>query len=995
MDIELRKSADEKSSPDTVLETVLNGLDAMIYVIVPETGEILFINDIMKVHFKITNGIGDFCYKVFQRNMHRKCANCPCHQLDNDANQSVVWEDYSSITNRHYRNTGRYTKWLDGRQVLINQAIDITDAIKVEKELNERDNLLEGVNQAAATLLSAHTTDDIENSLKESMRFVGESMDADGAHLWRIELADDNIEFLHSYSWRSEANKLEDGRLNKLKEFGDIDISKWIPQFVASNYYCGPVSKLDKSAQQYYRNMGITSIFLQPLFVDGLFWGIFCIDYLKGEHDYTKNEIRILQSVGLMVTNALKNVSLSIEIKEAHERSLLMLDTSPICAQIWDRNLNTIDCNEEAVRLYGFKDKKEYARRFLAECSPEFQPDGRRSDEKAVELVDIAFLEGYCRFEWEHRIPYSNAAMPAEVTLVRAKYANEDVVIGYTRDLREYKAQLEKIEKTQNSLRKARDIAENANRAKTNFLASMSHEIRTPMNSIIGFTELLLEEDTPLEQAGDYLKNIRMAGDVLLNLINDILDISKIESGKLVLIPIRYDMASMLNDIITLNLIRISEKPIKFKLDINDDLFSVMYGDDLRLKQILNNLLSNAFKYTHSGSVTLSVRSTRENENNIRLDFTVTDTGVGIRPEDIKHIFNDYNRVNDEANRAIEGTGLGLTLTKKLIKLMGGEISVESKFGIGSIFRASVLQKFVSSETIGAQTAKNLRRFKYSSTIQTAQEKLKRIDLRWAKVLVVDDSLVNLDLAKGIMEKYKMQVDCVTSGPDAIERVRHAEFAYDAIFMDHMMPGMDGIETAKHIRAIPAEYTRMTPIIAMTANAVMGNEQMFFNEGFQAFIPKPINIMKLDSVIRQWVAKEFVAPTQPAGLAAASSGPEQDQLPGNDINIPGVDTKTGLDLYGGSLEIYLIILKSFVENIPAELSKMCTVTKESLPTYAVIAHAMKGNSSGIGAKALSEKAAELESMAKEGDLAGVLKLNDAFIKEAQAIVENVSVWLYE
>jgi len=372
------------------------------------------------------------------------------------------------------------------------------------------------------------------------------------------------------------------------------------------------------------------------------------------------------------------------------------------------------------------------------------------------------------------------------------------------------------------------------------------------MNVIVGLTDLMLEESEPVN-IKENLRKINTAGNTLMGLISDVLDISKIETGKLELTPIQYDVASLLNDIINLNIIRIEDKPITFRLDIGEELLSTLYGDDLRVKQIVNNILSNAFKYTRKGTVTLGMSCARTDGDDVWASFYVKDSGIGIRGEDIGKLFTDYNQLDARANRNVGGTGLGLSITKKLVELMDGEISVESEYGAGSTFRLRIKQRFVNDKTIGADTVNNLCGFNYTDNKKNASEKFVRPDLSYAKVLVVDDMQSNLDVAASMLRKYKIHVDCVLSGRAAIEKIKLEEPVYDAVFMDHMMPEMDGVETTANIRALGTKYAQSIPIIALTANAIAGNEQMFLENGFQAFLPKPINIKSLDLTVRRWV----------------------------------------------------------------------------------------------------------------------------------------------
>ncbi len=531
-----------------------------------------------------------------------------------------------------------------------------------------------------------------------------------------------------------------------------------------------------------------------------------------------------------------------------------------------------------------------------------------------------------------------------------------------------------------------KEEAEAQSRSKSAFLANMSHELRTPLNVIIGLTDLMLEEkDLPDHVKANHL-SISNAGGTLLNIVNDILDISKIESGKLTLVPVEYHVPSLLNDTVILIKTYIGEKPIDFKLNISETLPGMLYGDELRVRQIMNNLLSNAVKYTPSGTVELGVTCERS-DNEVWMNISVKDTGQGIKPEDIKGLFKEYAQMDKRANRKIEGTGLGLSISRQLAELMGGHVSVASEYGKGSTFTIKIRQGFVNDSIIGTEVAKNLCNFNYSDTKRQSSNRLVRADLSFARVLVVDDIPANLDVAAGLMRKYNMKVDCVISGQAAIDRIRSESPRYDAIFMDHMMPEMDGIEATQVIRKIDTQYARNIPIIALTANAITGTEKMFFDNGFQDFLSKPVDIIQLDSILKKWVCHHAV---KQAVVVSEFASQEEDAV---EIDIPGINAEDGIARYGYDMEIYLSILRSFADNTPALLNKLRDVRQETLRDCGINAHGLKGSCANISAQQLSADAYELEIAAKNGDLERCLSLVEPLLKNAEFLVANINAWL--
>ncbi|MDR0842403.1 MAG: response regulator [Acidobacteriota bacterium] len=568
------------------------------------------------------------------------------------------------------------------------------------------------------------------------------------------------------------------------------------------------------------------------------------------------------------------------------------------------------------------------------------------------------------------------------------------------------------IEEQNQNLLELNEVVKHTSEAKSAFLANMSHEMRTPMNAIIGLSELMLDNDEVPGEVRENINKVYTSGVTLLEIINDILDISKIEAGKFEIIPVEYDTPSLINDIVTLNIMRIGSKPIKFNLQIDETLPSMLRGDDLRIKQVCNNLLSNAFKYTKEGNVYWSLTCERDGDD-VWLTISVKDSGIGIREEDVERLFSDYNQVDTKSNRMVEGTGLGLSITKNLVAMMDGRITVESEYGHGSTFTVRIRQGAVTDEPIGHDIATTLKNFNYIDNKRKQNAKFVRKPIPYARVLVVDDIPTNLDVAKGLMKPYGMRIDCVTSGQLAIDLIRKAEVRYNAIFMDHMMPGMDGIEATRIIREeIGTEYAKTVPIIALTANAISGNDKMFLEHGFQDFLSKPIDVVRMDAVMRTWVRdkeleKELADKVGGADILERRNGADRRE---HDERRDGVERRRdddgswiaknkmngkinlvqALDRFGDDKGALLQVLRSYVVNTQSLLDSIREVSEQTLADYAITVHGIKGSSRSICAEPVGASAEELEHAAKAGDLSLVLGRNVAFLAEAEGLIRDLA-----
>ena len=596
---------------------------------------------------------------------------------------------------------------------------DLREQKQMMKKIDQRDNLLYTVNQAAVLLLSMEGDEKALSSAMKGMQFLCHALDVDRVQIWQNEIVDGDLYFAHKHEWLSNYGH-QKSSMTTGRKIPYSERPGWESNFKQGKYINSPINKLPPDEQDYFKPFDIKSVVVIPLFVQDMFWGFFSLDDCRNERIFSDDEIKILRSAGLLIVNA-----------------------------------------------------------FL------------RND------------------------------------------------------------MLENIRHTAAQLEAALKEAQEANATKSKFLATMSHEIRTPMNVILGVTESYLEGKDLPDDIRDGYEKIYSAGDILLHIINDILDLSKIEAGKLEIALKKYDVMSLINDSAQMNVLKFQHKPIEFILQVDENIPLEMTGDELRIKQILNNLLSNAFKYTDSGEVALSFEignNVRNQNNEIMLIIKVSDTGQGMTAEQVSKLFDEYTRFNLESNRTTEGTGLGMAITRNLIRLMNGWVSVESTPGKGSVFTVRLPQIKENSGVLGRKLADNLQNFIFSSAMHRKTKKIERELMPYGKVLVVDDMESNLDVAKLLLNPYQLHIDTAKSGFDAIDIIKGGK-EYDVVFMDHMMPNIDGVETVRRLR----EFGYANTIIALTANAVLGQSEMFLENGFDGYISKPIDIRQLNDSLNKFI----------------------------------------------------------------------------------------------------------------------------------------------
>lgn len=646
---------------------------------------------------------------------------------------------------------------------------------------------------------------------------------------------------------------------------------------------------------------------------------------------------------------------------------------------------------------------------------------------------------------------------------------------------KKFKSLIMEIESTQVKLGVAHEEALLSSKAKSNFLANMSHEIRTPMNAISGMADIILR-DTQEEEVKEYALSIKRASSSLLTIINDVLDISKIESGKLEIVENEYCLSNVLDDVLNIALNRANFKKLMLVTNVQPELPNMLIGDDVRVKQVMVNLLNNAIKFTHEGHISFDVKGTWEN-GLLTMKFSVSDTGIGINQEDIDKLFIEFERVNTKKNRNIEGTGLGLAISKRLCEMMGGEIEVESEVGKGTTFTVTIIQKYEQYNPVAivnepksilifesrelyrqsifeACTSLNLNnacccglqselydalienKYDYIFTSSMYHYKVEKLVTKMnlstkiivlvdnsdsktkydyttlllptnsisianvlngntskfangenfnyftandCRILVVDDNVVNLNVAKGLMKPYQFDIDTAENGEEAVKMVQ--ENNYDLVFMDHMMPVMDGIDATIAIRELAEEKYKKIPIIALTANAIMGVKEMFIQEGMNDFLAKPIQIKELHRILEKWLDEE----KKVYDIEVSNETIEVIESEKQELIINGVDTVLGCERIGGDFNSYIDILNMYCKDGYKRVSSILEYFEQKdILSYKIEVHALKSSSSSIGALEVSEVARILEHAAINNDLLVIEQRTQQFIRDFKKVIEDIN-----
>ena len=539
---------------------------------------------------------------------------------------------------------------------------------------------------------------------------------------------------------------------------------------------------------------------------------------------------------------------------EANERVQLMFDSTPLFIQYWTTDYNLSDCNQNIVTKYSFKNKDDYFA-YMKARRDEFVEvvTGKRENtdpifmERATlwaQQLDIIFETGYSTFEYLETLP-DGSDLYSEMVGIRITHNGETIAVTYGKDVTE-------LRQTQTSMREA----EENSRAKSSFLARMSHEIRTPIAAILGISEIKLQDASLAPQIEESFAKVHDSASILLSIVNDILDLSKIESGKMLLLPEAYDLASLVNDVSQFRIIYVEDKDIDVILSVDENLPAHFIGDSLRIKQIIANLLSNAFKYTQKGSVEIDLRFEKTAHNMGDLLFTIKDTGLGMSQEQLDFLHHEYTRFHEQQISST-GTGLGMSIVYSFAQMMDAKVDIESTPGEGTTVVVRIPQEIVGDDVIGREIATRLQNFEVNPRSGLKKFNFIPEHMPYGRVLVVDDIEVNLYVAHNLLNFYGLQIETCDSGHKAIQKIESGK-VYDIIFMDHTMPGINGTETMQAIRSTGYSH----PIIVLTANALIGQVDEFLEEGFDGFISKPININHLNTILNKHIRDKHVAVLQ-------------------------------------------------------------------------------------------------------------------------------------
>ncbi len=546
----------------------------------------------------------------------------------------------------------------------------------------------------------------------------------------------------------------------------------------------------------------------------------------------------------------------------------------------------------------------------------------------------------------------------------------------------------EALQQKNEELEAAKSAVEKAEYARDIFLANMSHELRTPINTILGLNELILRESQE-EAVKEYARDIRQAGNILLALVSDILDFSKLEADKLELTEGIYDVSSLLNDLINSISVQQRRKKLDLVLEIAEDIPYKLFGDEIHIRQVIGNLLSNAVRYTEKGKITLHMSWKEVSEDHIEIYVIVKDTGVGIKEEDIPKLFKAFQQMDSTVRSKDDRTGLGLAITYRLLEMMGGKLEVQSVYGKGSAFSFRIVQKVVDRKPLGDFEKQ------YRESLRSIEDYHEKFIAPMGRILIVDDNAMNLAVAQGLLKATRLQIDVASSGEECLELIKRK--TYHLICMDHMMPVMDGVQTLHAIRALEGNPSRDIPVIALTANAVAGARELYLKEGFQDYLTKPIDADKLENMLIEYLPDNVVYLTHNRKISDEYEQTEEGSelaIRESQLYLMGFNLKNGLRYMGGDKALYGKVLHDFHSILQEkEAALKDFLDKGDMPGYTIIVHSLKGNARNVGADDLADEAFELEKMAKAGQVEDVSVRSPILFSMMSRMRDSLKVYL--
>jgi len=720
----------------------------------------------------------------------------------------------------------------------------------------------------------------------------------------------------------------------------------------------------DYELKYYTKHRFTEGIVFKLIIIFGSIWVALSVIIFAMIYTYTRT-VRAVESVNNSIINGLSVEYRTLWLINVKDRTIKLM-----------RNQDEILINNAVELASGFEDCDTAIKYYIDHYVDKADTTRVWRSVKFDNLINKVEEEKFYTVSYLHRDEDEGERYYQMVFVKVVCAGEENIVLGY-RDVDKFER--ERLERNK-QLEHALEAANDANRSKSIFLANMSHEIRTPINAILGMDTMILRESNE-ENVKGYARDIKSASNTLLALINDILDFSKIESGRTEIVPANYRLDSVLTDIINMIKPKADEKDLEFEVSTGRNMPAQLYGDEIRVKQVILNILNNAVKYTNKGKIKFSVGYVKKDESTCALKVAVSDTGVGIKSEDIENLFSPYYRLNDAKNRTIEGTGLGLTITKALLEKMGSELNVESVYGEGSTFSFVIEQKIWGNDVVD----------KYLAKVHTEEEKPESFHAREAAVLVVDDVEMNLIVIKNLLKRVCICPDTCLSGSDALELVSTKK--YDLLLLDAMMPGMSGEDTLKAIRNSDGINAKI-PAIVLTANAIVGAKEEYLKAGFDEYLSKPVDGDALEDMLQKYLPAEkieIVATSEMVNKENNSSETDYEkELLKNLDNVFGINVSEGVNAAGG-LDTYISVCKNFTQTATSRIEQIKEYCENrDFENYTIQVHALKSSARLVGAVNLSDSALALEIAGKEKDIDRIINNTESLIKEYDSIQKGLS-----